>query len=1158
MRLTAILLLSACLTASATGHSQTVTLDLKDVPIQKVFREVIRQTGTSIIYNEAFFKNASPVTIKVKDASVPDVLNECLKGLPFTFDLKGNAIVIEKRSAIFKDDETVEEEPPLIDIHGKVVNEKGEPLAGVTVTVKGTKNATATDTDGVFQLKNVDANAVLVFSGVNVETSEVKTGGKSDLGIVRLKTRIIADKEITVSYNTGYENIPKERATGSFVQLDNKMLNQQVSTNIVDRLEGITNSLLIDRKTQRADLGIMVRGLSTINGPRDPLIVLDNFPYSGDLSSINPNDVESITVLKDAAAASIWGTLAGNGVIVITTKKGKYNQPVKIEVNANLSVIDKPDLFKIPLASSAEEIGAEEMLFNNGYYASQEGDISQPALSPVVELLIAKRDGKISAADADAAINKLKTQDVRNDFEKYVYQPAVLQQYALNLSGGSKVMSWMISGGYDKNIDNLSATYDRQTLRWDNAFRPIKNMEITTGIYYTGSESESGKDGYGSVSSMRGSLFPYAQLADANGNPLPVIKDYRQTYIDTAGGGKLLDWKYYPLEEYKHNTTKTTVQDVLINLGLKYAITRGLSAEIKYQYRRQSSNGTNLQDMESYNTRNLINLFTQIDPVTGKVTYIVPEGGILSLSSSILQSYNLRGQLDYNHAFSQFKLNAIGGAEVRENHTTDKSYSVYGYNDDVLTAGNIDFVNQYPTYITGSQSGIPNPANFGDQLDRFVSVFGNAALTYKDKYTVSVSGRRDASNAFGVTTNNRWRPLWSSGVSWNISDESFYHFAPIPRLKFRATYGLSGNIDQSQSALTTVYYLSTSPYTQLPYARVANVNNPELRWEQVATLNLGFDFSLKNDRITGSIEYYQKTATDLLGTVPVDYTTGLGTQFVTKNVAAMKAGGWDFQLTSLNIDAKFRWQTNLNLSLYKDKVTSYYLPTYYASNFINYGDAVSGLEGKPVYSVFSYPWAGLDPQTGEAQGYINKQVSKDYATIMSTGTSLSDLIYNGPLFPTVFGNMVNTFSFKGISISANLVFKFGDYFRRQSVSYSNLYSNWVANSDLALRWKQPGDEKITNVPAMIYPLVSSSDDFYAGSQILVEKADNIRIQFINVSYTLNKLRISGRSFQQLQFYVTLSDLGIIWRATKYKIDPDYPSYVIPPSKKISAGLRMNF
>lgn len=1040
-------------------------------------------------------------------------------------------------------------------VTGKVIAAStGAGIAGASLSVKGATKAISTN-DGGYTLKATGRGDTIFISRIGYTAKAVVYNGTSPF-IIMLNEQ---SKQLdTVTVNTGYQLLQKAVSTGSYVQLDNKMLNQQVSTNILDRLEGITNSLLTDRKTGARDLGIMVRGLSTIQGPGNPLIVLDNFPYSGDLSSINPNDIESITVLKDAAAASIWGTQAGNGVIVITTKKGKYNQPVTIELNANVTVGNKPDLFKIPLASSAEEISAEEMLFGNGYYTGMEGDVNHPALSPVVEILIAKRDGNITAAEADAAINRLKTQDVRNDFEKYVYSPEVLQQYALNFRGGSNNMNWMISGGYDKNMGILSDTYNRQNLHWNNTFRPLKNFEITTDLYYTHSDTKSGKTGYGQVTSLNGYLFPYAQLAGENGNPLPVIKDYRQTYIDTAGAGKLLDWKYYPLDDYKHNTTTTTTGDILVNLGLEYKMKKGLSFDVKYQYRRQSSDYRNLQDLQSYNTRNLINLFSETDPVTGQVNYIVPKGALLGLSYAKLEAYNVRGQVNYSRKLSKFAIDAIGGAEVRNEHSTGNSFTTYGYNNDVLTAGNVDFVNYYPTYITGSYSSISNPTSFSDHLNRFVSVFSNAALTYNDKYTVSLSGRRDASNAFGISTNNRWKPLWSAGAGWNISNESFYRFALVPHLKLRATYGLSGNIDQSQSAVTTILYQGTSPYTQLPDARTGNVNNPELRWEKVAMLNLGLDFSTRDNRISGSIEYYSKSGSDLLGSAPVDYTAGLGTQVITKNVAAMKANGWDVQLTTENVIGKFNWQTNLNLSFYKDRVTTYYLPGSPANYFINNGEQISGLPGYPVYGVFSYRWAGLDHETGAPTGYLNGQLSKDYAAITGNQTGSSDLVYNGRLFPTVFDNIINTFSFKGVSISANLVFKFGNYFRRPSVSYAALYSNWVANSDLSVRWKKPGDELVTNVPAELYPFSSASDDFYGGSQILVEKAANIRIQYINAAYTLREITIAKHRLKQAQLYIVLSDLGIIWRATKYKIDPDYPNTVIPPSKKISAGLRIHF
>ena len=1037
-------------------------------------------------------------------------------------------------------------------ISGIALTPQGSGIAGATILLHGKARA-ITNGDGAFIIRQPAEGDTLAISAIGYQKGLFIYHTGMPVSVTLAPSAKALD---TVTVNTGYQLIDRKVSTGSYVQLDNKMLNQQFTTNILDRLEGITNSLLVNHKSQEQNSGIMIRGLSTIQGPQEPLIVLDNFPYSGDLSSINPNDVESITILKDAAAASIWGTQAGNGVIVITSKKGKYGQPVSIEFNANVTTGNKPDLFKIPLASSAEEINAEKMLFANGYFTDQEADPSYPVLSPVVETLIAQRDGTLSASQANAAINAMKAHDVRSDFEKYVYSPEILQQYSLGFSGGSNKMNWRISGGYDNNTGNLSDKLTRESLSWNSAFRPLKNLEITAGIYYTASGSKSGKPAYGQVTAANGHLYPYASLADNNGQALPIIKDYRKTYIDTAGAGELLDWHYYPLQDYKFNTTTASTQDVLINTGLSYHLSNGLSFDVKYQYRRQIADSRNLQSLESYGARNLINLFSQVDPSTGLVTYIVPKGAILGLDHSSLQADNLRGQINYSHVFSLFAINAIGGAEVRQEQTAGNGNTVYGYNDDVLTASNVDFVNEYPVYVTGYYSAIPNLTDFSERLNRFVSVFGNADVTYNKKYILSISGRRDASNAFGVTTNNRWKPLWSAGAAWNISDESFYHFSAVPYLKLRATYGLAGNIDQSQAAVTTIRYDGTSPYTQTPYAEIENVNNPDLRWEKVATLNLGIDFSTLDNRISGSIEYYKKNATDLLGTSPIDYTAGLARNVVIKNVASMKAGGWDIQLNSKNIDNRFKWQTGLNLSFYKDKVISYYLPESPASFFINNGEIISGIAGKPVYSIFSYRSAGLDPLTGQPRGYINKDISEDYNALTGTDTRISDLLYNGPVFPTAYGNIINTFSYKGFSVSVNLIFKFGDYFRRQSVSYSNLYSYWIANSDLSLRWKQPGDELKTNVPAMVYPLVPGSDDFYNGSQVLIEKAANIRLQFINASYDLPLINTGRHFIKQLQVYTTLSDIGIVWKATKYNVDPDYPNGAIPPSLKISAGIRI--
>ncbi|HVZ96684.1 MAG TPA: SusC/RagA family TonB-linked outer membrane protein [Chitinophagaceae bacterium] len=1040
-------------------------------------------------------------------------------------------------------------------MRGRIITIKGSGIQGATISVNG-KPKTLSGDDGSFVIKSARAGDTLLFTAMGyARTTAILHSTTEEMTITLKENNSVLD---TVIINTGYQMVQRQVSTGSYVKMDNKLLNMQPTTNILDRLEGITNSLLIDRKSDERNLGIMVRGLSTIQGPRDPLIVIDNFPYSGDLADINPNDIESISVLKDAAAAAIWGTLAGNGVIVITTKKGSYNHPVSISFSSNITTGNKPDLFKIPLAPSGEEINTEKMLFDSGFYNDMESDPYRPVLSPVVEILIQQRDGQISSTEANNAINTLANHDVRSDFEKYIYRPEALQQYSLICNGGTGRMNWLLSAGYDNNTGALSDKLHRESLNWNSSFKPIKNVEINAGIYYTATDSKTGKIPYNQVTSANGHLYPYAELADASGNPLPIIKDYRKSYIDTAGNGQLLDWHYYPLEDYKYNTNRLSTQDVLINTGINYKISGGLSFDIKYQYRHQIINSNDLQTLQSYSTRNIINLFSQIDPATGLVSYIVPKGSVLNTSYAALQSDNWRGQVNYNHVFSLFGINAMAGAEARQEHTNGDGYTTYGYNEEVLTSTPVDYVNEYPTYVTGYTAAIPYLNYFNERLNRFVSVFGNAEVNYRQKYALSISGRRDASNAFGVSTNNRWKPLWSAGAGWTISGEPFYHIPLLPFLRLRATYGLAGNIDQSEAAVTTIFYESTNPYTHTPFAEINNVNNPDLSWEQVATTNMGVDFASRGNRISGSIEFFRKSATNLLGAAPVDYTAGLLNNTVVKNVASMKAGGWDFQLKSDNLSGKFAWQTILNLSLYKDKVVSYYLQDVPASFYINNGEVIAGVAGKPVYSIFSYQWAGLDPQTGQPRGYFNKDISEDYYTLTGTDVRISDLIYNGPVLPTAYGNLMNTFTYKGFAVSVNLVFKFGDYFRRSSVSYSNLYNNWVANSDLTNRWLHPGDEKRTNIPAMIYPLIPGSDDFFAGSRVLVEKAANIRLQFINVSYTFPQIKMGARSINQLQLYSTFSDIGIIWKATKYPVDPDYPDGAVLPSLKVSAGLKFDF
>ncbi|EHQ25091.1 SusC/RagA family TonB-linked outer membrane protein [Mucilaginibacter paludis] len=1036
-----------------------------------------------------------------------------------------------------------------------------QPLSGATLTIQESRQIATTDKNGNFTIATLLPNLTLSISYIGFQSQEIKVSLPVTSAImITLLPKTSQLSEVTVS--TGYQTLPKERATGSFEQLDKRILSQQVSPDILSRLPAIANSVIADRTTGGSNGRLMIRGLSTIQGPKDPLVIVDNFPYDGNISNINPNDVESVTILKDAAAASIWGAQAGNGVVVITTKKGRFNQPLTVTLNSNLSISRKPDLSYIPQISSSDFIDVEEMLFGKGYYKSQINSSSHPALSPVIELLNKETNGTLSAAAANSQINALRNVDVRNDFSKYFYQPAVNQQYALSLEGGTKQMAWTATGGYDKDISNLDARYDRLNLRFQNKYQVYKDLQITSGIWFTQSNTISGKPGYGDIIPKSGYyLYPYAQLADANGNPIALTKDYEQTYLSTAGNGKLLDWNYYPLTDYQHATTTTGIADVVANAGVNCRIWKGLNADVKYQFERQQTTTKSLWDQNSYFARDLVNRFTQINSA-GVVTNNIPAGGITDLSDATLKAHDLRGQLNFTHTWGVNDISALAGGELRSAHTISDRNRFYGYNDDLLTYGNVNYTTQYPNFITGSNALIPDNRDISDQITNYVSYFANAAYTYRSKYIISVSGRRDASNLFGLNTNDQWNPFWSAGASWNLSDESFYHSELLPYLRLRATYGYSGNINPALVAANTIaYYSGTSPYTSRPYARFSNYYNPDLKWENSRMINIAADFHTKGNRISGSLEVYQKKGTDLFGTAILDYTAGIGTQIV-KNVASMKGKGIDLQLKTINLEQKIKWYTTLNFSYYKDQVVDYYLKSLQGSNFISYNNnvTVSGLKGYPVYGVFAYKSAGLDPQTGDPRGYLNGQVSKDYTAITGSGTQVGDLQYFGSAIPTGFGSVINTFSYGHLTLDFDIVYKLGYYFRKTSINYSSLYSTWLGNSDYANRWQKPGDERTTNVPSMVYPASSARDNFYAGSASLVEKGDHIRLQYINLGYELNKEAWHQLPFKSVQVYLNISNLGIIWRANKSGIDPDYYNSTYPLNNPVTFafGLKTTF
>ena len=1036
-----------------------------------------------------------------------------------------------------------------------------QPLAGVTVGLLQSDIKTLSKDDGSFSLPLTRETDVLSFACTGYKKL-MQQVGRNDNPLTIFLTMSPGNLQ-TVVVNTGYQHISRERGTGSYNYIDKQLISRSVSPGILTRIENLAPGLLFNHGDAAKGDAFTIRGRSTIYANASPLIVLDNFPYDGDINNINPNDVESITLLKDAAAASIWGARAGNGVIVITTKKGKTAKPV-VEFSANTTIAGRPDLFNISQVSGSDYVLIEKFLFDNGYYNWMFTDSYHTAAPPAATLLHAAASGEITGEEAEAAIASMQQHDVRNDLKKYFYRNSLNQQYALNVSGKTEKTSYYFSAGYDKAMAALKGKgSERVSLRSMNSFKPFKGFEMEEGVNITLSANRSGKnDGYDYSSPLQGRFYyPYAKLADDKGNALPVYIDYSKTFTDTAGGGRLPDWTSRPLDDIDAQVNTVKIADYTVFSRLSYAITQHLQIDIKYQFEYQQTTNKTYYGPDAFYSRNLINNFTQLNFTTNATNYVIPKGAVQDAYTGSLASHQGRAQLSFSkgRAAGRHQLNAIAGFEIKSTVSEGSANRIYGYDKEHNTInGSIDYKNYYPQYSNPGSRRIPNNSYLDGATDHFISYYANAGYSFRQLYDLTGSIRIDEANLFGAEANQKGTPLWSAGAAWKLSNEPFYHIHWLPYLKLRVTYGCNGNISRVASAYATILY-NTAVVTNTPVAIITNPANPALHWERTSTFNAGTDFATRNDRFSGSIEFYSKNSSGLLGSAPLDPTSGIGS-FIDPsyygNVAAMKGKGADIQLNTVNIDHGLTWRTGFIFSWAATKVTHSYVPeSNTGANYV-YANSINPVLNRPLFSLYSYAWGGLDASNGNPQGYLNGKINEDYSSIYS-GTPVDNMVYNGPAQPVFYGALRNDIGYKGFSLSFNISYKLDYYFRTASVNYGSLYAAWNGNGDFAKRWQKPGDEKITHVPSMSYPANYYRDFFYQYSAALVANAGNVRLEDINLSYMFPRKTNNKSAIQSLRLFIYVSNVGILWKANRFNVDPYYNN-IAREGRSFSTGITISF
>jgi TonB-linked SusC/RagA family outer membrane protein len=1152
---------------------------------------------------------------KLKGGSAEEVLKNVLypNNLIFLYVSENTYSIVARNAKFFTgaDDNSTKTAPVTaaqsgqMTMRGTVYNERNEPVAYANVWVKGTNQAAQTNDVGGYLLPAVSAGNVIVFDAVGynkVEFTASLQQAKMDVTLVSNGTTL---DEVKVVSN-GYQVLPKERATGSAATVTAKEIEEHPQNNVLSRLEGLVPGLQINLSSgdrgffyQSAgtiatvpnanggqktvglnDYAINVRGRNSLQGEQSPVVVLDGAITELDLSTLNPNDIESITILKDAAAASIWGVRAANGVIVITTKKGKRSQTPAVNFSTILSFGEKPNLDYFKTMSSAQMLGYEKELVDRNILTPIAPSNYFNALNvvpPGTALAQQLKAGTITQAQYDASINSLSGIDNRSQINKYFLQGAQSQQYNLSVSGGTENSTYYYSASYSRERPNEVNNYGtRLTTTLNNSWKFFNRITLATS--FKGSFFNLVNNGL-TLQTLyqptRFSLMPYQLLADANGNGISfdrISPDFTRTLSPVYK-----DWRYNYLDEIKYGDNSQRDNNYVFNVSLKAPLFGGLSASAIYTTERTFDLQRQYYDPRTYMIRDLLNYYTY--PTATANSLGITTGGGLAQTNTNQRNYSVRGQLDFDRIFAtDHHITAIAGSEIRETNIGQSINSIYGYN---LSTGinntNIN-LSSTPTYAyiagttptsltTFNKGGYPTQA---DRQRRFLSYYSNAAYSYKNKYVLSGSVRYDDYNNFGLDRKYRATPLWSTGLKWNASREEFLKsLSWLNNLALRATYGVNGNLSLSTLPYTYIALGSNDFVTGQSSASIIALANPQLRWERTYVSNLGVDFSVFNNRLSGSVEVFKKNSKDLLYSFPISsvYNGTISSQ-LTRNAASMTGKGTEIGLNGVIIQ-KSDWNLTAGLSFAynTNKLTdARFAESLYTSAFGTSPASIGPVAGYPSDRLFVYRNAGLDA-TGLTQVYDHNGDIVKATTV--TLSSLSDLKYAGRTIAPYFGGFNTTLRYKQFSLFGQAAYQFGSVFLKPSIqnyitsAFAN--TNFDLSADIAKRWMKPGDEATTAVPGLNgnTNAVQISLIRYQNSDINVLKGDYVRLRQLTLSYQLPLAVLSRYKIKGAQIGATVNNLGLIWRANKEGYDPDFASYIgsnrgLPAARSYTVNLNLNF
>ncbi|MCR9012327.1 SusC/RagA family TonB-linked outer membrane protein [Gabonibacter chumensis] len=1065
MRLIFLLTVGICFQLSATTMAQTVKIKGKVLTLKAVFEQVEVQTGKFTLFSNNELDMRQTVKLQPRSYTLEELYGLILKNTNLKFEIEKKCIVIRPERIVVKD------EKKSITIKGWVRDEKKIPIPGVNVTVKGLTVGTATRKNGMYILTLPKMeNIVLIFSFIGMESREVKYVGQDSINVILKEAKESIDEVVV----TGYQILKEKGLAGSYSKVKAEDLSYTGIETLEQMLQGwlpgvmVMNSSGLTGTRQK----VRVRGTSTILGNADPVWVVDgiiqedNVPFEmkefstigaenidmmkefigGAVSWLNPNDIEDITVLKDASATAIYGVKAANGVIVITTKKGQQGR-LSLSYSGNFSTSVRMDYRKMELMNSRERVELSREAYLRGARVQDES-------VGYTGLVLAYQRGEIDGDEFTRRAKELET--VNTDWFDILYQTPFSQNHTISFSGGGETSTYRFSVGY---------TDQQNTAKGNGLTSYSANLNVTSVFWKQLTISASLSGSYTKTKAFADGVDPFG-YAQKTSRVISCYEPNGELFYYKQDG-----YNYNILNELANSGNENIKQDLNLNVNARWVMTDFLTLALTL------GGGTSISSAQMWFTERSRYIavcrgyefgeYSVLDEQFKKS--LLPFGGRLSESESRNFNYTARAQLEYVKVMGVHAVNIMGGVEIRSNQYNGFSQTNWGYQPD---RGKYfaDVPIETPSGVINDRYARTKPSII-DQISNYFSYYFAGGYMYDNRYSINMSVRADASNRFGQDTKNRFQPVWSAGVRWNVTDEHWLKNQNLlSELALTASFGYQGNVVEGVSpdliARMEPVNKTTGEYTM----KISKRPTPDLKWEKTVTTNFGVQFSFFKNRINGVFNAYFKKTTDLITEREVPLENGVNKMYI--NSGNMTNKGWDISLNVMPIRTKnFMWRIGTSFSHNDNKIESQLGTTQL------WTDAVDGKyqkAGYPVGSFWAFRFTGLDPKNGGPTfdwSNANSHIAADDVT--------EYMVYMGTIEPrsTIGLNMV--LRWKRFSIPFNIYLSRGNKTFLKSpyrTAYSMPSEFQNASTELLKRWRQPGDEKHTNIPSI--PVRENCEDLY--------------------------------------------------------------------------------